>query len=67
MIHVGVSFEHSPASALEAGLARKAFRGNPESPGMVKLDTANVARDFVASPLLGHCAYMNKDEVLVIQ
>lgn len=43
-----------PASALVAGLVMKAFRGNPESPGMSKLDTARVARVFDASFLVAH-------------
>lgn len=45
---------HSPDSPLLAGLAMKELRGNPLSPGMSKLDTANVAKDFWASFLLGH-------------
>ena len=35
-----------PASALLPGLAMKALRGKPGSPGMSKLLTASVARDF---------------------
>ena len=32
----------------------KAFRGNPESPGMSKLDTASVASVLDASFLVAH-------------
>ena len=35
-----------PPSALLPGLAMKALRGKPGSPGMSKLLTASVARDF---------------------
>ena len=44
-----------PLSPLLLGLVMKAFRGNRVSPGMSKLDTARVARDLLASFLLGHC------------
>lgn len=45
---------HPPDSPLLLGLAMKELRGNPLSPGMSKLDTAKVAKDFCASFLLGH-------------
>ena len=57
-------YECIPASALLLGLVKNALRGKPGSPGISKLDTASVARDFWASIRLGH--YMKRRSELII-
>ena len=49
-----MSHLYTPESALLLGLVKNELRGNLGSPGISKLETASVAKDFWPSLRLGH-------------